>query len=32
MKNRVECCQKLLLQYEKCDVMRSYEIATIDET
>ena len=31
-KNRVECCQKLILQYEKCDVRRLYEIATIDET
>ena len=32
LKNCVECCQKLLLQSEKCDVRRLYEIATIDET
>ena len=32
MKNRVECCQILILQYEECDVRRLYEIATVDET
>ena len=31
-KLRVECCQKLLLQFEKCYVRRLYEIATIDVT
>ena len=30
VKNRLECCQKLLSQYNKCDVRN--EIATIDET
>ena len=31
-KLRLECCQKILLQFEKCDVWILYEIATIDET
>ena len=31
-KLRVEFCQKLILQFEKFDVRRLYEIATIDET
>ena len=29
---RVQCCQKLLSQFGKCDERRLFEIATIDET
>ena len=32
MKQRVECCENLLLQYEKFDARRLYGIVTIDET
>ena len=32
MKQRVECCENLLLQYERFDARRLYEIVTIDET
>ena len=32
MEKRVQCCKNLLIQFEKADERRLFEIVTIDET